>query len=130
MSEEAVLFAVHMIISSAVYSTLIGCMYVTVWIYDEYFDSEAWGVFIAPTYILVVAAIVAGMLGYWYSDEWCLIDCIAQAAMALVTIILGWIFSVKKNHADGYDPDYVAFFVVSGYSVFAVALNALLLLLL
>lgn len=127
---EIILFCVHGSLSVATLFALHGYTHLFVWMYRDYFNRESLYALIIPSFALISSALVATVIGLSSKSVGCTIAAAVQILMGLISIFCGWIFSVKKYRAEGYYPDYTAFFVVSGYSVFAAVLNACLLLLL
>ena len=127
---EIILEGTHIVLYA---TTMIGLhiwMDQVVWQYGEYFAKGSVYAIVPPSFPLAAATAVAAGLGIITSGLVCLIATVIDIAITLASIAMGWIRCIKKYRAEGNDPDYVAFFVVSGYSVFAAVLNACLLLLL
>ena len=128
MATAIMLFVFHLLFTVLVY--LILFWQLSDYLREDlgYFGVDGVGMLIAPTYVLLISSIFAAIFGLECDGALVYADVAVQICSALIMVFAGWWNSIKKYREWDLRPDYTAFFVVCGFSLFAAAVSVSLLL--
>ena len=126
---EAWLYAIlHMVFYITTGIALCGYMYLFTWQYCEGVSGDSFFALVMPTFASAIALLFAWALGLTVSDDTVRIAIFGDALTFAGTVASAWVHSVVRYRDEGYDPEYVTFFVVACYSLIIFLGSVLLLL--